>query len=102
MDRLDPKQPDKKLNKQEIQAEKQAEYKFVGAGRRPHKGMLLFALDLEKLEVYEVKVLTKMTLDLKGKEQGTFMATINQKHPMVWALHKKSALKKFLKIKLKV
>ena len=102
MDRLDPKQKDVHLDKQEIQSEKQAEYKFIGAGKKPHAGMKLFALDIKKLEVYEVKILTKTTLDMKGKEQGTFMATVNQEHPLLWAINAKSALKKFLKVKFKV
>lgn len=102
MDRLDPKQGDKFLNKQEIQAEKQAEVKFLGAGRKPHAGMKLWALDKEKLEVYEVIILTKKVLKMDGKEKGTHKATVNPQHPTVWAMNGKNALKKFMKLKFRV
>lgn len=86
----------------EIVAKKKLESKFLGAGKKPFKGAILWGLDKEKLEVYPIKLVSKKVLKLDGKEQGTHKVHVNPAHPLVWAINKKNALKKFMKLKFTV
>ena len=108
MDKLDPHKKDVH-NGTEIVAKKKAEYKFLGAGSRPHRGMHLWALDIENAKVYRVPIILKdEAIDitkLKEKSKGetsNYKVTINPNHPTVWAINVANAMKKFIKIKIKV
>lgn len=87
----------------EIVAKKKAEYRFLGAGRRPHRNMFLYALDKEKGEVYHIPVVPKEEImfpkNPKGKEKmhSTARVNLNANHPAVWKINAKNALKYFEK-----
>ena len=103
MSELDPIKNDKGLDKQELIEEKRHEHKYLGTNRRPFRNARLWALDYEKGEVYEVSINSKEAYDpYARKEKGTHKVTINQKHVHVWALNKKNAIKKFMKMKFRV
>lgn len=93
----------------EVLAKQKQEYKFLGAGRRPHAGMVLFALDMDKAEVYRVKITDEeiFELALGSKDQQLSSkahkkAHINPLHPMLWAINDENALRKFKKLKFRV
>jgi len=93
----------------EIVAKKKLESKFLGAGRRPFKNAILYALDKDTYEIYEVKIEAKKVIKVKSldkqeanKEAATSKAFLNPEHPTVWAMNKQNALRKFLKLKFKV
>lgn len=94
---------------QEIVAKKKLESKFLGAGRKPFKNAILYALNTETYEIYEVKMETKQVIAIKSlkkaeanKEAAHSKVYINPDHPIKWASNKKNALRKFLKLKFKV
>lgn len=110
MDKLDPHKKDTHSGT-EIVAKKKAEYKYLGAGKRPHRGMDLWALDLEKAIVYKVPIIPKEEImwpkDGKARMSekeivATSKVTINPNHPTVWAINVANAMKKFMKLKFQV
>lgn len=92
----------------EIVSKKQLEIKFLGAGRRPFKGAKLWGLDKKGLEVYEINIQSKQSMKVAGlgakknEEAGTHRVQVDPSHPLVWAMNKKNALKKFMKLKFRV
>ena len=92
---------------QEIVAKKKLESKFLGTGRKPFKNARLWALDVEKKEIYEVNVQSKTAHKISGLgssatiERATHKAHVNKDHPLVWAVNYKNAIKKFMKLKFK-
>lgn len=102
MDKLDPHKKDIHVGT-EIVAKKKAEYKYLGAGKRPYRGMHLWALDLDEAVVYMVPIIQKELLDItKMEEVATSKVTINPNHPTVWAINAANAMKKFMKLKFRV
>ncbi len=101
MDRLDPKLEDKHSGT-EIVSKKKAEYKFLGKGKRPFRGMHLWGLDLDKGIVYKIPIVKRQQIDLTKKETSTSKTTINPNHPTVWAINAPNAMKKFVNLKFKV
>ncbi len=90
-------------NGTELVAKKKIDRKFLGAGRKPYKNAKLWGLDMESKEIYEIEIQTKKVIKFNdGIEEGTHKVYINPDHPSVWALNKRVALKKFLKIKYKI
>lgn len=79
------------------QIEKQQEFKFLGTAVKK-RGQKLYAFDTTSEEVYEVQVQERKILEINKKNQtGKWRAVINPKHPMLYAINKKNAVKKFLK-----
>lgn len=63
------------------------------------KGLKLFALDIEKQEVYEVVVENQTDFDLsKARKVSSYKASINPKHPIMWCLNIKNAQRKFVNL----
>lgn len=90
-------EPHKNINiKHRVEAEKQREFKLIGSHRKK-RGQKLFALDKEKLKIYEVEIHRKEVLDLTKKVKTTHKAIVNPKHPMLWAINIKNAIRKFNK-----
>lgn len=87
----------------EIVAKKKKEYKFLGAGRKPHRGMLLYALDLDKGEIYNIPVVPKEEImfpkhpTVKEKLAATARVHMNPNHPAVWKINPANAVKYFEK-----
>jgi len=91
----------------EIVAKKKVEYKFIGFERRPYKNARLFALDIDSKDgrVYEIIIENKKSVAVKEFNQkmkkdkiiAIHKATVNPRHPMVWALNINVAVKKFRK-----
>jgi hypothetical protein len=79
-----------------VNAEAKHEYKQIGSTKYI-KGLKLFALNRETLEVYEIPIKTKKVIDLNEKSHSVNRIEINPKHPMIWALNMKNAIRKFSK-----
>jgi|TARA_Y100000310_G_C20704425_1_gene834090 hypothetical protein len=77
-----------------IEAEKKQEFKLIGSQRK-RRGQKLFALDRDNLKVYEVEIQRKEVAELNKKLKTTHKAVINPKHPMLWAINRKNAIRKF-------
>lgn len=105
MDELDPTKKDLH-DGTEIIAKKKLD-KFLGIGRKPFKNATLFGIDMETYEIYEVKMNTEKVVKIEtvnGQQKDVVHSKvyINDKHRFEWALNKQNALKKFLKIKIRV
>lgn len=88
-------EPHKNLKiEHKIEAKKKQEFKLIGSQRK-RRGQKLFALDKEKLEVYEVEIQRKEAVDLTSKRRTSHKAVVNPKHPMLWAINRKNAIRKF-------
>lgn len=87
----------------EIVAKKKAEYKFLGAGNKPHRGMFLYALDKEKGVVYNIPIVPKEEImfpkypNKKEKMAATARVHMNPDHPAVWKINPANAVKYFEK-----
>ena len=107
MDRLDPKQKDRH-DGTELVAKKKLESKFLGAGRKPFKNARLWALDIDNANIYEVNLVSKKSHKVSGLgskatiESAKHTVHVNPDHQLVWASNRKNAVKKFMKIKIKV
>jgi hypothetical protein len=88
---------DDNLNKQEIIAKKRAEYTLLGKGKRPHKGMRLWAKTPEG-NIFEVKIIPKdyLKISLNGSTSkgAESKAHLNPKNEHVWAVNMKNAKRK--------
>lgn len=81
---------------QKIVFEKQQEFKMIG--RTIHKkGMVLFAYDTDKNEVYKVNIEKKKTISYTKTKGSHLRAYVNPAHPMLWAINQKNAARKFKK-----
>lgn len=81
---------------QHAPVEKEREYKLIGSQiKRP--GQHLYAYNSEKEEVYKVVLKKVDTIDLDKKQASSFRAEVNPKHPMLWAINIKNAIRKFKK-----
>lgn len=99
--------PINKADKTEEVVNQQQEKKFLGVQRRPFKGARLYALDIEKLEVFEVHPsYNKRMVDYKNSgvlaEVDRAEYHINPNYYHVWALNDRNALKKFRKQKFEL
>lgn len=77
-----------------IEIKKKQEFKIIGSQRK-RRGQKLFALNKEKLQVYEVEIQRKEAVDITSKRQTSHKAVINPNHPMLWAINRKNAIRKF-------
>lgn len=79
----------------EIVAKKKHEYKFIGSSiKRP--GQKMWALDAETLKVYPIKMVKQDLISLKGRKFGKYRAITKASDPMLWALNKENAVRKFI------
>ena len=79
----------------ETQHEKKQEFKHLGSGTKK-RGMFLFGLNTDTLEIYKVKVEKKKHFDVtKKKESATNKAVINPNHKFLYAINLKNAKRKF-------
>lgn len=82
--------------------------KHLGVGRKPFKNAILFGLDISTYKIYEVKMDSESVAKIKNLKDKEGKVIIHHKvyihpdHPLVWASNKKTAMKKFLKLKFKV
>ncbi len=73
------------------------EYKFIGSVINK-KGCFLFALDIDNNIVYKVDIQQKKVFHTdKKREIGKYIAHINPKHPLLYAINIKNAVRKFSK-----
>lgn len=105
MDELDPLKKDSH-DGTEIIAKKKLD-KFLGIGRKPFKNATLYGFNTETYEIYPVKMNTEKVIKIEnvnGQQKDVVHSKvyINDKHKFEWALNKKNALKKFLKLKFRV
>ncbi len=89
------------LNKIKIehkqQKEDQQEYKFIGSSIKK-RGQFLFGLDIDKDEVYQIRLEVKKEFDItKGMEVGHYQVTVNPTHPLLYASNLRNAIRKFEK-----
>lgn len=83
-------------------AEKQQEFKLIGSQKR-QPGQKLWACNLDTEEFYEVKIQKNDVLDVFSKHNvGALKAYVNPDHPMLWAINRKNAIRKFMKNLIKI
>lgn len=66
---------------------------------RKRRGQTLFSLNIESGEVSKVKVeIDTNIVGKNGNDVVNYKASINEKHPLIWALNLKNAVRKFRKM----
>ena len=95
---MDQSEGQSKINiEHKQQKEDQQEYKVIGSSKKK-VGQFLFGLDINKNEVYQIRLEVKKEFDItKHKEIGHYQVTVNPSHPLLYASNLRNAKRKFEK-----
>lgn len=86
----------KTKTEQQVKKDVKKEFKFLASGKM-RKGLKIFGLNPDTMEVYEVEIVKNKDLNLANGAHGNSKAYLNPNHHYDWSLNKKNAEKKLPK-----